>query len=526
MQINELFSLAGLSLPNRWKDLAVDVMGIEYDSRQVTPGKIFCAVKGINYDGHDYITNAIEKGAVAIIGNKPISNLEIPYIQVADSRKALTQMAAAYYRNPARKLNVIGVTGTDGKTTTVNLIHKIFLSAGIKAGMISTVNAVIGDEVIDTGFHVTTPEAPTIQYLLRKMVNHDITHVVLEATSHGLDQHRISACEIDVAVVTNITHEHLDYHGGYDAYFDAKFRLIEELMQSAPKINLPQRIAVINHDDLSFERITNRLSQGSLKNIRQIHYGRQEGLQVSAEDVVASEQGIHFTAKVEGRQYAVSSLLIGEYNLYNILAAIATAHGLELDMLAVLDGILSLDSVPGRMEKIDLGQNFLAIVDFAHTPNGLKEALQAARKMTTGRVISVFGSAGLRDRQKRRLMAAESLRSADISVMTAEDPRTENLEDILAEMADEALKNGGVENHNFYIIPDRGDAIRKAVRLAQKDDLVISCGKGHEQSMCFGEIEYAWDDRLAMRAALSELLGKSGPPMPYLPTQNQEKTGG
>jgi UDP-N-acetylmuramoyl-L-alanyl-D-glutamate--2,6-diaminopimelate ligase len=522
MEIIELFTKAGITLPDRWKNLDAEVTGLEYDSRQVSPGKIFFAVKGINSDGHDFISSAVKNGAVAIVGSRSIAMDEIPYIQVADAREALAYTAAAFNGFPARKLNIIGVTGTDGKTTTVNLIFKILVAAGIKAGMISTINAVVGDEVIDTGFHVTTPEAPTIQGLLRKMTDHGLTHVVLEITSHGLDQRRAAACEIDTAVITNITHEHLDYHGNYDGYFDAKFRLVEELLLSKKENGLPQKIAVFNHDDISFERLVRRLSQSEYKEIQQIHYGRQPGLHISAEDVIADENGVRFSVILDSKRYPVSSPLMGEYNVHNILAAIAvSAQGLGLELETVIKGIALLDSVSGRMEKIDLGQDFLAIVDFAHTPNALKVALHTARKMTDGRVIAVFGSAGLRDKQKRRMMAAESIQYADISIITAEDPRTENLADILAEMADEGMKNGGVENRNFYIIPDRGDAIRKAVQLAQSKDLVIACGKGHEQSMCFGETEYAWDDRQAMRAALSELLGKPGPPMPFLPTSSR-----
>jgi len=521
MRINEIFTLAGITIPNRWENLDTEITGLEYDSRKVSAGKIFYAIKGINTNGHDFIGRAIENGAVAIVGNQAIHVDEVPYIRVVDARIALANSAAAFHGFPARALNVIGVTGTDGKTTTVNLIHRILVAAGIRAGMISTVNAVVGDEEIDTGFHVTTPEAPTIQALLRKMTDYGLTHVVLEATSHGLDQRRVTACEIDIAIFTNITHEHLDYHGDYDGYFDAKFRLAQELLLTRPKQGFPQRIAIINRDDISFDRLATRLSHSKYRKIQKIPYGRQSGLPVSAEEVITDEHGVRFITVIEGKKYQVVSPLMGEYNVHNILAAIAaTAQGLGLAMEVVLQGIASLESVSGRMEKIDLGQNFLAIVDFAHTPNALKVALQTARKMTTGKVITVFGSAGLRDRMKRRMMAAESICHADISIMTAEDPRTENLADILAEMADESLRNGGVENRNFYVIPDRGDAIRKAVHLAQTNDLVIACGKGHEQSMCFGETEYAWDDRQAMKAALSELLGIFGPPMPVLPTSS------
>jgi len=527
MMYTELLDRLGWKVTDQGNNPAVDITGIEYDSRHVSPGNLFFAVKGANFDGHDYIECAIQKGAAAVVGSKAIPDIDLPYIQVEDTREALAQFSAAFYGFPAREMNVIGVTGTDGKTTTVNLIYQTLLASGLKAGMISTVNAVAGEEVIDTGFHVTTPEAPTIQSLLRKMADHGLTHVVLEATSHGLDQRRVSACEFDIAIVTNITHEHFDYHGDYNAYFNAKFRLIEELLLSVHKPGLPQRTAVINYDDISFNTLNEKMSQPGFESVRLINYGIQPGPHVFAEDIKADAEGVRFNAVVGGISYPVSSHLIGEYNVQNILAAItATALGLGLEMESVVLGIECLESVSGRMERIDLGQGFLAIVDFAHTPNALKVALQTAKKMTKGRVISVFGSAGLRDKQKRRMMAAESLLSADISIITAEDPRTEDLEDLLNEMADEARKNSGIENRNFYTIADRGDAIRKAVNLAQSDDLVIACGKGHEQSMCFGETEYPWDDRVAMQAALSELMNIPGPRMPYLPTQGKEKTGG
>jgi len=500
----------------------IEISGITHDSREVVGGNLFVALTGGSFDGHAYIQDAINKGAAAVIGECRVSISKVPYFQTGNSRLALAHLAAAYYGFPSRKLTVIGVTGTDGKTTTVNLIYNILVSCGLKAGMISTVNAVIGDEVIDTGFHVTTPEAPKIQQLLRKMVDHGLTHVVIEATSHGLEQHRVSACDFDLGIVTNITHEHFDYHGDYDNYLNAKAALLTGLVDTSDKKSGNYRIAVINQDDQSYEHLKRILIDEKYQKIKTIEYGFGERSNIQALNIENIDNGLRFDLKWANSQHEIRTLLIGEYNAYNILAAIATtAIGLGLDIHCVLEGVASLSRISGRMERIDLGQNFSAIVDFAHTPNALKVALETSRNRTNKRVIAVFGSAGLRDRQKRRMMAATSISFADISILTAEDPRTESLDDILSEMADEAQKHGGVENETFYRIPDRGAAIRKAVELADEDDLVIICGKGHEQSMCFGETEFMWDDRVALKSALSLLLKIEGPEMPYLPTQDK-----
>ena len=500
----------------------IEVSGIAHDSREVVDGNLFVALTGGSFDGHAYIQDAINKGAAAVIGECRESISEVPYFQTENSRLALAHLAAAYYGFPSRKLTVIGVTGTDGKTTTVNLIHSILVSCGIKAGMISTVNAVVGDEVIDTGFHVTTPEATKIQQLLRKMVDHGLTHVVIEATSHGLEQHRASACDFDLGVVTNITHEHFDYHGDYEHYLNAKAALLTGLVDTNDKKKGNYRIAVINRDDQSYEHIKRILIDEKYQKIKTIEYGLEDRSDIQALNIKNTDNGLRFDLKWGNSQHEIRTSLIGEYNAQNILAAVAaTAIGLGLDIHCVIEGVASLSRVSGRMERIDLGQKFSAIVDFAHTPNALKVALETSRNRTDKRVIAVFGSAGLRDRQKRRMMAATSISFADISIITAEDPRTENLDDILSEMADEAQKRGGVEDETFYCIPDRGVAIRKAVELADEDDLVIICGKGHEQSMCFGETEFLWDDRVALKSALSSLLKIEGPEMPYLPTQDK-----
>ena len=492
----------------------IGINKIVADSRAVKPGMLFVACPGGSVDGHGFIPDAIARGAAAVVGELPLSDLAVPYIRVKNSRQALAYLAAAFYGYPARKLTMIGVTGTDGKTTTCNLLYHSLLAAGIKVGMISTVNALIGDETLDTGFHVTTPDAPDVQGYLDMMVAAGLTHVILETTSHGWAQHRVDACEFDIGVVTNITHEHLDYHGSYEAYRAAKARLFLSLKDTLPKAQGNPRLSVLNRDDSSYDYLSQLASQPH------VSYGLDAAADVRAEAISYDPEGIRFTLVGKGSSVPVTCGLVGAFNISNCLAALTTVVlGLGISPGIAARGLAALSGVPGRMERISLGQPFTAIVDFAHTPNALRVAIEAARTMSQGRVIAIFGSAGLRDRQKRRLMAEVSTELADLTILTAEDPRTESLEAILEEMAVGARSRDGIEGETFWRVPDRGEAIRLGVRMAQPGDTVIVCGKGHEQSMCFGANEYPWDDRTAMRATLAELLGVDGPQMPYLPTQ-------
>ena len=484
----------------------VKITGITLDSRQVQEGYLFIALRGGKIDGHIYIDDALERGAAAVVGSETPPEGYETYVQVPDGRRALAALSAAFYDYPSRQLTVVGVTGTDGKTTTSNLLFRILQESGIEAGMITTVNAQIGDLELDTGFHVTTPEAPDVHRYLSQMVSEGLTHVVLEATSHGLVQQRVGSVAFDYGVVTNVTHEHLDYHGSYAEYLAAKGLLFQMLGEEG--------VVILNRDDESYDYLA-KISGG-----RQISYGRHPKSDLRAENVRHSPVGLRFTAIGAGLTMEVECQLLGEYNVYNILAALATTvFGMGLSPDVALAGIASLESVSGRMEVVDRSQRFTAIVDFAHTPNALLNAVKTARLLTEKRVITVFGSAGLRDKEKRRLMAENSQRLADLTILTAEDPRTESLDDILREMAQGAESEGGVEGKTFWRIRDRGEAIRFALKLADEGDVVLVLGKGHEQSMCFEEIEYPWDDRTALEAALAEYLDIEGPEMPFLPTQ-------
>lgn len=493
------------------------ISGIAWDSRKVKPGNVFFALVGENFDGHNFIPDAVKHGAAAIIGTSSPVSTNVPYVQIqGDDRLALAKVSAAFYDYPSRDLVVIGVTGTDGKTTTTNLVYHILRTAGVQAGMISTVNAVVGEEALDTGFHVTTPEAPDIQRYLALMRDAGLTHAVLETTSHGLVQERVAEVDYDLAAVTNVTHEHLDYHGTYQGYVHAKGKLFEALAREVSGHKKVPKLAVLNKDDDSYPYLK------SITPVQVLSYSLTGEADIWADDIHNTLQALSFTVHGLGKEFFVQTPLFGRYNLPNSLAALGlTVYGLDISVEAAQEAFKTIQTVPGRMERIDMGQDFLAIVDFAHTPNAIRQALLTARELTEGRVIAVFGSAGLRDVEKRKLMPEIAVQIADEIILTAEDPRTESLDSILEDMRQGAEKGGGNIGSDFWLEPDRADAIFMAVNRAKHGDLVIICGKGHEQSMCFGDVEFPWDDRVALRAALAEHLGVPGPEMPKLPTSSK-----
>jgi len=363
-----------------------------------------------------------------------------------------------FYRYPAKNLTVIGVTGTDGKTTTSTLIWHILSQAGEKCGLITSINA---------GLHVTTPNPKNLQKFLRKMKNMGTKFVVLESTSHGLDQYRLWGSNFKVGVITNVTHEHLDYHKTQANYLKAKRKLFRKV-----------KIAILNRDDISYQPIKLYLAPKT---------------KVST---YAIENKADFTPK----NFKFTSPLKGEYNQYNCLAAIAAASALGVKKTVILKALANFKGVKGRMEEINLGQNFRVIIDFAHTPNALSCALSTLRNQLRkkGRLIAVFGSAGLRDKTKRPKMGKIASQYADISILTAEDPRTEDVNDII-----DQISQG---NHSFLRVPDRREAINLAIqKIAQKGDIVVICGKGPEKSMCYGRTEHPWSDRKEAEKAIKKV---------------------
>jgi UDP-N-acetylmuramoyl-L-alanyl-D-glutamate--2,6-diaminopimelate ligase len=513
----------------------VEIIRIVSDSRQAGPGALFVAYVGTGVDGHRFIADAVARGAAAVVGERPPEPGSVPYVTVEDGRLALAWLSAAWHGHPGRAMSVVGITGTDGKTTTANFLHCILLAGGARAGLISTVNAVIGGRSLDTGLHTTTPDAPDVQRYLALMRDARTEVAILETTSHGLAQHRVAGCDFDVAVVTNITHEHLDFHGSYEAYRAAKALLFRSLAGSVRKPGGPPKTAVLNADDASFRHLA------AIPAERHIVYGLDpagrikpgllaapEVWTLAAERPSSGPDGVAFDLVI-GRKpgdapeapLPLRTRLLGSYNVHNMLAAAGAALALDIGRGAVREGIAALEGVPGRMEPIARGQPFAAIVDFAHTPNALARALETAREIAgpRRRVIVVFGSAGLRDRAKRRLMGEVAARLADFTVITAEDPRTEALADILSETAQAMREAGRREPEDFLRVEDRQLAILAAARHAAPGDVLIVCGKGHEESMCFGTVEHPWRDQAAVSWALGRLSGvESGSPPYLLPT--------
>jgi UDP-N-acetylmuramoyl-L-alanyl-D-glutamate--2,6-diaminopimelate ligase len=501
----------------------LDITKIVNDSRQVEPGALFVAYQGVALDAHHFIPEAITRGAAAIVCEDekripawPASTrpTKPPIIIVPNGRAALAYLAAAIHNFPSRQIITVGITGTDGKTTTTNFLYHILRAGHKNVGMINTVNAVIGDKVLETGLHTTTPDAPDIQRYLAEMVKAGMDIALLETTSHALAQYRVTACNFDIAIVTNITHEHLDTHGGsLDAYRAAKASLFESLATAAAK-GLP-KTAILNCDDWSFGYLQEKLAATDTSWLGYSLIGHPEASLIAKN---ISYQPDQTTFTIQGPTYAfeATTTLLGDYNISNCLAAATAAiERLGITPAAAQQGIANLSGVPGRMERIDEGQPFLALVDFAHTPNSLRRSLTTVRALTSGRVIAVFGCAGRRDVEKRAMMGEIAAELADITIITAEDPRTESSQNIITEIARAMVARGAIEGETFERIPDRGRAIYRAVQLAKPGELVIALGKGHEQSMCFGEVEYPWDDRQAMRAALK------GQPLLTLPSAHE-----
>ena len=479
----------------------IEISDISFDTRNLEKDDLFVAIKGIDTDGHNYIKKAIEKGAAAVLfedeaysPNDKITS----FIQTKNTRDALSHLAAAFYGFPARKLKIIGVTGTDGKTTTSMLIHHILNAAGYKTGLITSINAIIGDKIFQTGFHTTTPDAVSIQKYLAEMVAAGSEYAVIETSSHGLAQYRVEACEYDVAVLTNITSEHLDYHRSREEYIHAKAHLFELLSSSYKKENVP-KISVLNYDDSTFDTFQ------KFEADKHFSYGLSNNADFWADDISQEEGLLKFTIHTSKEKLKITSHLLGEYNVYNILAAIAVAYSQNISKEKIISAIESLQQIKGRMELIPHTQgNFIVIIDFAHTANALEQALRAIRTFTKGRIHVVFGSAGLRDVQKRKKMGKVAGKFADRIYITAEDPRTESVDAIIKEIAAGCMWEGRKEGKDFFMFPDREEAIEKAILSAEDGDTVITCGKAHETTMCYGTQELPWNEYLVVQNALKK----------------------
>ncbi|HHW41551.1 MAG TPA: UDP-N-acetylmuramoyl-L-alanyl-D-glutamate--2,6-diaminopimelate ligase [Syntrophomonadaceae bacterium] len=467
--------------------LNTEITGIHYDSRQVKPGFIFVCIKGFRVDGHSFVKDALERGAVGVIGERKVTVPEgVAWVQVSDTRSALASISANFYGHPSRQLFLCGVTGTNGKTTTTHLIEAVLRAGGEKTGLIGTVWNKVGEQ--KRAVVHTTPESLELQALLREMADAGVGAVAMEVSSHGLVLQRVAQCEFDAAVFTNLTQDHLDFHKDMREYLEAKMLLFRGLGRNRTKRR--PCYAVVNADDPSGPEIVENTS------VPVITYGIREKSDLKAEDVKLSPRGISYILVYRGERLPFTLSLPGAFNVYNSLAAIGVGLQEGIPVQVIRDALREVKGVPGRFEVVDAGQDFTVIVDYAHTPDGLENVLRTARAVTGGRLITVFGCGGDRDPGKRPLMGKISGELSDYTVITSDNPRTEDPGRIIEQIVLGINQVGGAK---FTVEPDRSEAIRIALHYARKGDLVIIAGKGHEDYQIIGDRKIPFDDRRVAR---------------------------
>ena len=475
---------------------ALFVTGLAWDSRAVEPGNVFIALKGLRADGNLFATQAVSRGAVAIVSEEPPpANFDVPWVTVPDARLALALLAITFYGNPSAEMRVVGITGTNGKTTTAYLLASIFEAAGIHCGIVGTVAHKVGDELREATR--TTPEAPEIQGLLRDMVAAGCRACAMEVSSHGLSLRRVDGMTFAGAVFTNLTRDHLDFHLDMDAYFQAKRRLFEMLPREAP--------GVINLDDPRGAGLVELVA-------RPVSYAVNRPADVTTGPLSFSLEGVIFDVRTPRGPVRVRSSLVGRPNVYNILAAVAAATALDVPIEAVEKGIQSLKGVPGRFQLVSTAKDEVTVVvDYAHTDDALRNLLETARPLATGRLITLFGCAGDRDRTKRPLMGAVAGRLSDVVIITSDNPRTEDpnriIEEVRRGLTADLRRDSAPQ---VLSLVDRREAIIRAVELARAGDLVIIAGKGHEKYQVIGDRVIAFDDAVVAREALARRRSNSG----------------
>ena len=470
-----------------------------YDSREAQAGALFIALQGLHRDGHHYAAAAVANGAVAVLITRPLTLPEhVTQVLVPNTWIALGQVSAAYYKNPSQELCVIGVTGTDGKSTTATLIGHILRACRHPTGVITTVAFHDSVQEFPNETRLTTQHASDLQQMLRAIRERGGTHAVVEASSHGLALHKLDAIQIDAAVLTNLTHEHLDFHKTLEAYREAKGRLFERVEARAPK-PFPQ-VSVLNADDEHYPFFASLNSPGLRT------FGFEEQADVRAVDVELAADRTAFTVVTPEGQALIHSPLVCRFNVANTLAALAVVTGLGVPLDAAAAAVRSFPGVPGRMQVIAAGQPFAVIVDYAHTPNSLRLVLDALRGVTPGRLVAVFGSAGERDVEKRALMGAVAAEHADYFVITGEDPRSEDPDVICRQIEEGALQAGCVYGRDYSISIDRTQAFRIAFKQARPGDTVLLAGKGHEHSMIWGDESLPWDEAEIAAETLADMF--------------------
>jgi UDP-N-acetylmuramoyl-L-alanyl-D-glutamate--2,6-diaminopimelate ligase len=497
MELGELVRASGVSAEIRG-DPAVEITDLAYDSRRAGPGTLLFCVQGERSDGHEFAPKAVEAGTSALVVERPL-DLEVAQVLVEDARAAMAPIAATFNGYPTSELTVVGITGTNGKTTTAFLVRHLLESAGRRCGLLGTVRQIVGGEAEEV--ERTTPEAIDLQRTFERMLEAGDEFCAMEVSSHALVLHRADAIEFAVKVFTNLSQDHLDFHEGMEDYFEAK-RLLFASEGGTPMIELEGGISVLNLDDPYGQRLAKDLSCGSGGEC--ITYSAAGGAaDLSARGVTFDASGSRFLCLSPEGELQVETPLPGDFNVSNALAALAVAHALGFDLSQAARALGSAEQVPGRFESIDEGQPFGVLVDYAHTPDSLENVLQAARRITGGRLISVFGCGGDRDREKRPLMGRAGAELSDLAVVTSDNPRSEDPGAIIEE-----IRAGIPENPHAEVViePDRRAAIALAVERAGADDTVVIAGKGHEQGQEFEDgRKVPFDDRDVARDELRRL---------------------
>ena len=505
------------------ENAAVDMMQVEiesiyYRAQEVEPGGMFVAIEGQTADGHDFMHQALENGAVAIVAQK---EPPLPYlnqclaraaqrrpviVRVADTRQAMADLAARYFGDPSEKMTLIGITGTNGKTTVAYLIESILLQAGLKTGVIGTINYRYAGKIFNNP--MTTPESLDLQRILAQMLGEGVTHVVMEASSHAMDQYRIRGCWFDVAVYTNLSQDHLDFHGDMQSYFISKKRLFTEYLTTGPKKD--KALAVINCDDDHGSTLADDLPMPVIKT------GAVSGRDIRAEEFQCELVGTAGKVATREGSFDFKTPLVGTHNVENILNAAGVGVALGIAPGTIKDGIEALSAIPGRLENIENDTGRYVYVDYAHTPDALENAVSAIREIAPARIVCVFGCGGDRDKQKRPLMGAIAARLCDLAVVTSDNPRSEEPLDIIDQILQGVRKVSDVEyssrdlasgfgQKGFVVEPDRRRAIELGIRASRPDDAVLIAGKGHETYQILGATTISFDDREEARRALAKV---------------------
>ena len=467
-----------------------DVLGLAYSSKQVKPGDLFAAIRGINKDGFEFIEDARRKGAVAFLADRPKpTKWTSAWIRTPDVREALALAAANFYGHPSLRLKVIGITGTKGKTTLTYLLESILLKAGFQPGVIGTINY-RWPKMLQPAPR-TTPEAPDLQRMMSEMLGQGVTHCLIEVSSHALDLKRVWGVHFDIAVFTNLNPEHLDYHASMEDYFEAKKKLFF--------LNAKKRTAIVNLDDPWGNRLMAELP------LTTISFGLGPAAIVRAEQYRFAETGIKAEVDYPGGQLKICSALPGRHNLYNILAAVATGLALNIPAAMIKDGISALKTIPGRLEKVENSLGLHIFIDYAHTDQAMRSLLEAVRDMKPQRILLVFGAGGDRDKAKRPRMGEVAASLADRVFMTSDNPRSEDPLAIISDIERGFTSRGA---KNYVIIPDRKEAIARALTTARKGDYVLIAGKGHENYQVLENKTIPFDDIEVVRSILATLQVK------------------